>query len=189
MKNKLIIPIVFSLAWIGYKLVTFGLQILQKPEDLFLSVMINIFCLLATVTFSLYFYKKTEDQSGSSALGDMKKGMSAGMIYTLIVGIFIYVYYQKIDPSFNDNRIAIADSEIAKDVSNPVKLKAYKEHNPELQSKTEEEIIEQLKKGPRLMFSASFTSTISFLALTVLTTLNSIIVTAILRRFIFRTSN
>jgi hypothetical protein len=189
MKNKLLIPIVFSLAWIGYKLVTFGLQVLQNPEDLFLSVMINIFCLLATVTFSLYFYKKTEDQSGSSALGDMKKGMSAGMIYTLIVGVFIYVYYQKIDPSFNENRIAIADREIAKDVSNPVKLKAYKAHNPELQSKTEDEIVEQLKKGPRMMFSASFTSTISFLALTVLTTLNSIIVTAILRRFIFRTSN
>jgi hypothetical protein len=59
MKNKLLIPVVFSLAWIGYKLVTFGLQVLQNPEDLFLSVMINIFCLLATVTFSLYFYKKT----------------------------------------------------------------------------------------------------------------------------------
>ena len=87
MKNKLLIPVIFSLAWIGYKLTTFGLQVLQKPEDLFLSVMINIFCLSATVTFSLYFYKKSEDQSGSSALGDMKKGMSAGMIYTLIVGI------------------------------------------------------------------------------------------------------
>ena len=67
-----------------------------------------------------------------------------------------------------------------------MKLKAYKEHNPELQSKTEEEIVQQLKKGPRMMFSASFTSTISFLALTVLTTINAIIVTAFLRRFIFR---
>lgn len=189
MKNKLFIPLVFSCAWIGYKLVTFWLQVLQNPEDLFLSVMINIFCLLATVSFSLYFYKKTEDQSGSSALGDMKKGMSAGMIYTLVVGVFIYFYYQKIDPSFNENRIAIADREIAKDVSNPIKLKAYKEHNPELQSKTADEIVAQLKKGPRMMFSASFTSTISFLALTVLTTLNAIVVTAILRRFVFRIIN
>jgi hypothetical protein len=104
----------------------------------------------------------------------------------MIVSIFIYFYYSEIDPEFNKHQIAEAHMGIKKELDKPNGLEKARAQNAEFEILSKEEIYEKLKTGPEGFYKASSTMTLSMLALLLLATLNSIFITVIYRKIVFR---
>jgi hypothetical protein len=178
MKLPVKVGIGAAILWIVLKML--GLAINFSVDDIKFFVFINMFLLTAAIAFSLYQVKRKEVES--NLLNDIKNGMLAGVPYTLIVSVFLYFYYEKIYPEFNDKKI----QEIELRLKDPKVIKEIQTTNPAMENKNPEEIKREVMANTRSMYSAKFTMIITLLALMVYSTLNSMVIAIIYRRVVFR---
>jgi hypothetical protein len=178
MKLPIKVGIGAALFWIVLKMI--GLAVNFSVDEIKLFVFLNMFFLTAAISYSLFQIKRKEVES--NLLNDIKNGMLAGVPYTLIVSIFLYFYYEKIYPEFNEKKI----QEIELRLSNPKTVKEIQTSNPAMENKNPEEIKREVLSSTKAMYSAKFTMIISLLALMVYSTLNSMVITLIYRRVVFR---
>jgi len=183
MKTTVRTGLVFALVWILFKMILLWTGAFRY--DIVPPVLFNMLCLLLAISVGLYLHKRQEGTKGS-ALTDIKNGLSAGMPYAIIVSVFIYLYYDKIDPEFNGHQIAEAHQGIMEMLDDPESLEKLREDNAEFEVKTKKEIFESLKQGPANFYNAGSTMTLSLLSMLILGTLNSIFVTVIYRKVVFR---
>lgn len=185
MRVTVLTGLTFGLVWIVFKMVAhWGGFFGYDPTP---AILFNMLCLLLSISIGLYLHKKQEKEYGN-ALNDIKNGLTAGMPYIMLVSVFIYFYYSSIDPDYNAHQIAEAETEIMKMLNDPQGLEDIKKSNPEFEVQTKEEIFESLRQGPRSFYNPTSTMTLSLLGLLVLGTMNSIFITIIYRRLIFRQS-
>ena len=175
--------IITALVWIAIKLILFATGISQ--HNIVPLVMLNILGVLVAVSVGLYLHKLKSGED-STSLTDIKNGMASGVPYALVVSVFLYFYYTNIDPDYNAHQIAEFETALLKDLNDPEKFEQIKASNEDFEVKTKEEIFDTLVQGPHAFFKAGSTMVISMLALLLLATMNSIFVTAVYRRFIFR---
>lgn len=176
--NKTVkIGIIFGLIWVLVKVIFY---LIDPLFDITPAILINIFLLLCAISMGLLDIKRKETEE-SNVLNDIKNGMKAGVPYTLVVAISIYLFYGVFNPEYNRHQIAEVETEMEKMVNDPVELAKIKKSNAAFEVKTKEEILMELKKGPKSFFNAGSTFTLSLLAMLVLSTLYSILVTVILR--------
>ena len=154
-------------------------------QNILPSVLINILCVLLAVAVGLYQQKRTETEPGSM-LQDIKNGMTAGVPYAILVSVFLYFYYETIDPAYNQHQIAEAEALIAKNLDDPKSFAEIKSSNPDFEVMTRDQIYDLMVQSPRAVFKASTTMTITMLALLILGTLNSIFVTIVYRKIVFK---
>ena len=178
MKLPIKVGIGAALLWIVLKMVGLALNI--SVDDIKMFVFINMFLLTAAIAYSLFQLKRKEVES--NLLNDIKNGMLAGVPYTLIVSVFLYFYYEKIYPDFNDKKI----QEIELKMQNPKVIKEIQTSNPAMENKNPEEIKREVMENTKSMYSAKFTMIISLLALIVYSTLNSMVIAIIFRRIVFK---
>jgi len=139
--------------------------------------------LFVTLAISIALYiKKRKQKEYSNLLDDIKTAMIPGVIYTIVVSVFIYFYYQHIYPEFNTDKI----SEMEIRMQDKNNINDLRKSNPEMENKSDEEIKSKVLKSINDYYSAKFTMTISLLGLLVFTTLNSIVLSLIFRRVIFK---
>lgn len=175
--------LIFAGIWILFKMIFFWTGMFEY--NVAPAVLLNMLFVLLAISVGLYLHKRQETED-SSALSDIKNGMTAGVPYAMIVSVFIYFYYANIDPGFNQHQIAEAHMGIKQMLDEPGGLEKTRESQPEFEILSKEEIYEQLKSGPEGFYKASSTMTLSMLALLLLATLNSIFVTVIYRRVVFK---
>jgi len=149
------------------------------------SVLINILCILLAISVGLYKQKKSEEEQGT-LLQDIKNGMTAGVPYAILVSVFLYFYYDTIDPEYNQHQISEAEAKIEKSLNDPKTFAEIKSSNPDFEVMTKEQIYDLMVQSPRAVFKASTTMTISMLALLLLGTLNSIFVALVYRKVVFK---
>ena len=183
MKITIKTGIFFALIWMIIKIIflytgTFTYNVVP-------AVMVNIFCLLLAITVGLY-KQKLKDTEAGNALRDIKNAMSVGVPYAVLVSVFIFFYYAQIDPGFNEHQIAEAEVGIQKMIDNPVDFAKVKQSNEAFEVMTKDEIYEELIQGPRGFYSPISTMTVSMLAMLLLTTMNSIFITIVFRKIVFR---
>lgn len=186
MRPSIKIALLFAGIWFAGKMLFFYGNLFQDEAGVKVLVMWNILCLLMGMTTGILIEKRREDRAQSTTLGDIKSAMGGGMIYTIIVSTLIYVYYAKIDPSYNERQMAIAEESVRKMLDDPQELARVKKNNPELASLTKEEIFEKGMMNQKAIFSAGSTMTLSLLGMLLLTTINAIILTIIFRRVLFK---
>lgn len=184
MKVTIKTALICAIVWIVFKLLGYQLG-WNIPDYTSLFVMANILCLLASVSIGLYLQKRKGEED-DNMLTDIKNGMTAGVIYSLVVAGFLYFYYEKIDPEYNQKMIAEREMYFKTVVDDPIKLKEIKASNQTLEVMTKEEIIEEFRKTPQMLFSGSFMMTFGVLSMLMLSTLYSILVTVIYRKVLFR---
>lgn len=173
----------FALLFMLVKMLAFWTGIFAY--DIVPLVFINMLFVLLSVAVGLYLdFKQTG--SDRNLLLDIKNGMTAAFPYTLAVSVFLYVYYANIDPGFNKHQIAEAHLSIEQIVNDPERFAELKKSNEAFEVMSKEEIAKELKNGPENFYSPKSTMTITLLALLIWGTLNSILVTLIYRKFIFR---
>lgn len=157
----------------------------NTPEMLPVLIMLNILGILVAIAVGLYIQKRN-DTEGSNSLRDIKNAMTAGVPYAVIVSIFLYFYYDKIDPEFNQRLIAEREMAILEGMDTPEELQQIRSSNPDFEVMTKEEIYEKLSENNKTLYTAQFTMTVGLLAMLVLSTFYSILITVIYRKLIFR---
>lgn len=185
MKITVKIGLLFAALWIGFKLILFATVTGSARYDMTFAIMTNIFCLLMAITLGLYFHKRKETEY-TNALGDIKSGLSAGLPYTIIVSIFLYFYYTKIDPEYNQHQRSEAAMQLEKLLDNPKDLKAMRASNAEFEVMSVDQIRDSIISNQEAMYSAQAVTTISLLGMLILATFNSIFVTIVFRKLVFR---
>jgi len=179
MKVYVKIGLAFAILWILIKLSCFSFNVLLTELEPF--VFLNMLFVTLAVSTVLYI-KKRKQKEYSNFLDDIKTSMIPGVIYTIVVSVFIYFYYQHIYPEFNTNKI----SEMEIRMQDKDNIADIRKSNPEMENKSDEEIKSKVLKSINDYYSAKFTMTITLLGLLVYTTLNSILLSLIFRRVIFR---
>lgn len=167
-----------SLVWIAVKMGALALGI--SLYDIKYFGLLNMFLLTFIITWSIYKHKQA--QTESNLLIDIKNGMTAGVPYTVIVSVFLFFYYGQIFPEFRDKKM----NEVYERIDTPKELDAIRKNQPELENKSDLEIKQLAIKDWRNKLDPQFTMMISLLALLFYTTINSLLISLVFRRIIFR---
>jgi hypothetical protein len=184
MKVTIKTALISALIWIGFKLMGYQLG-WNVPSNTSFFVLSNMFVLLSAISIGLYLQKRKNEED-DNMLTDVKNGMTIGVIYALVISVFLFYYYDKIDPDYNNKMIAEREMKFQLIVDDPVKLKELKASNKDLEVMTKDEIMEEFKKTPQMLFSGTFMMTYGMLSMLMLTTLYSIVISIIYRRVLFR---
>ncbi|MBP6089782.1 MAG: DUF4199 domain-containing protein [Crocinitomicaceae bacterium] len=175
--------IISALSWIGIKMGIYYTGLFERT--IIPAVLLNILGLLACISIGLYLQKRRDTEETNTMI-DLKNAMSAGVPYVLMVSIFIYFFYAKINPEYYQHQIAENEIAIEKMVNDPIALEKFKSQQADAEVMTKEQIEKKLKQSNKQGASAGFTATLSTLALLILATLYSLLVTIIYRRIVFR---
>jgi len=184
MKVTVLTGVICAALWIVIKMIFFYVSD-TDVYDIVPLVLLNMFFLMAAIAIGLYITKRRETDEGN-ALNDIKNGMTAGVPYALIISVFLYFYYTEIHPEYNAHQIAEAEYALQENLDDPVKFQEIKDSNAEYEVKSKEEIKEQVMEGYRSSFSANSVMTLSLLGLVVMSAMNSIFITIIYRKVVFR---
>ena len=185
MKPTVKFGLIFAAIWIGFKLVLFSTLTGPDRYNLQPAILANILCLLLAITLGLYFHKRNATEQ-SNALGDIKSAMGAGMIYTMIVTVFLYFYYSKIDPEYNQHQRSEAAMQLEKMLNDPEEFKKLKGSNGDFEVMSKDEIRASLITNQEAMYSTQAVTTVSLLGMLMLATVNSILISIVMRRVIFK---
>lgn len=184
MRITLKIGILFAFIWMLVKISIFGMGI-SSENSLKPSLLINMFFLILAIAVGLYLQKRKDIEEGN-ALRDIKNGLSAGIPYAILVSIFIYIYYSKIDPDFTKHKIAESQIELQKIMENPSKLKKLKESNPDFEVMTNKQITKTVVKNSASAYHPKSTAIMGLAAMLLYATINSVFITIIYRKIVFR---
>ena len=139
-----------------------------------------MFLITLAITISVYT-DKIKHQS-SNFLDDVKTGMTCGLPYSILVSVFLFFYYHNIYPDYTENKIEYVKDELKK----TEKIEEIRSSNDALSNKSDNEIRKQMIENTEAMYSPKFTLVISLLGLTIFSALNSIIISLIMRKIVFR---
>ncbi len=184
MRPALKASLFFASTWVLLKLLFMQLNILQ--DDIFVTGLINNFFLLAAIALGLYLEKKKEGLAAGSALSDIKNAMVAGAPYSLIVSVFMFFYYQDIQPDFIENRIQERMDIVYKSMERESYVDSLKMQNQDLNVLSNEEIYAYIKSETESALSPKTILTLSLLGLIVLSLTYAIFITVIFRKVLLR---
>jgi hypothetical protein len=149
------------------------------------SGMINILCLLLSISIGLFILKRKSTEA-TSLLTDIKNGMTAGVPYIVLVSLFMYIFYSKINPGFIAELRAEKISQETENINDPIKLDIYKRNNEDAEVMTKNQILDKMTQNIKATINAKTTSLLNLLALLMLSTINSIFISVIYRKIVFR---
>lgn len=184
MRPSLKSALFFATSWIIIKLLLFQLNVLQ--DDIFWTGLINNFFLLAAIAVGLYFEKKREGFAQGSALSDIKNAMIAGAPYALIVSVFMFFYYNDINPEFIENREKERMDIVYQAMERESYVDSLRQQNQDFNMLTKEEIYANIKEETASALSPKSLLTLSLLGLIVLGFTYSIFVMIIFRKVLLR---
>lgn len=167
-----------SLVWICVKMVALALGI--SLYDIKYFGLLNMFLLTFIITWSIYKHKQV--QTESNLLVDIKNGMLAGVPYTAVVSVFLFFYYGQIFPEFREKKM----NDVYMRIDTKKELDAIRKNQPELENKSDQEIRKLAIQDWKNKLDPQFTMMISLLALLFYTTMNSLLISLVFRRIIFR---
>lgn len=170
--------LIASLVWIAVKMGALALHI--SLYDIKYFGLLNMFLLTFVITWSIYKHKRT--QTESNLLVDIKNGMLAGVPYTAVVSVFLFFYYGQIFPEFREKKM----NEVYVRIDTKKELDAIRKNQPELENKSDVEIKQLAIKDWKNKLDPQFTMMISLLALLFYTTMNSLLISLVFRRIVFR---
>ena len=114
-------------------------------------------------------------------MNDIKTGMLAGMPYSVVVAIFMYFYYERIYPEFNQQKIELIENKL----NEPNAIKEIQKNNPEMQNDSPEEVRNEVIQKSKMIYNSKFNMLVALLAMVLYTTINSIVIALIFRKVVF----
>lgn len=175
-----LIGLYLALAFMAVKLIAWGFDFFVF-EPIHPYVFFNMACLTVAIALGLYFIK-IKTLAESNLLLDIKNAMAVGMIYTVLIVGFLYVFYAYIHPNYSQHLLQ-ERKEFYADKKNLAKLR---QGNEEFRNKSDKEIREmEIEKAETILNPRNF-AIISLLAMTLWSMLNSALIAIIYRRILFR---
>jgi hypothetical protein len=166
--------------WVLLKMIVF---LSGRSIDWFdFTVMANNFLLLSAVALSIFFYKRSENFKSVPQLEDIKAGIFGGMIYTVAIVLFSFIYNSKIDESVLRNKIDQRIEQIAKAIETEEGYLEYKKINSDAAKYTREEIIERERNSTAFFINPKVSALLLLLFFTLLTLFYALFVTLTIRK-------
>lgn len=139
--------------------------------------------LTCAIAIGLYFIK-LETKEESNLLLDIKNAMSVGMIYTILVAGFIYVFYAFLHPNYAKHQLEESRIYLEKATN----IANIRSKNADFRNKSDAEIRSMEMAKSETIYSTKFTLVISLLAMTLWSMINSIVISIIYRFLLFKPS-
>ena len=174
----------FALLWIILKFIFMFTGVFQG--EIFFTGLLNNFFLLSAIAVGLYYEKKKEGFGQGTALSDIKHGMVAAAPYTVIVAVFMYFYYEDINPNFVEDRVTERMDIIYDNMQRETYVDSLKLQNKDFKVMTNEEIYRQIHDETENAFSPKSLLTFSLLGLLILGLTYAIFITVIFRKILLR---
>ncbi|MFM7566963.1 MAG: DUF4199 domain-containing protein [Flavobacteriales bacterium] len=180
MNKGRLIGLYLALAWIGVKFFAWYLEFFVF-DSIHPYVLFNMALLTCAVSLGLYFIKR-ETLEASNLLLDIKNAMSVGMIYTVLVAGFIYIFYAFIHPDYAKHQLE--ESRIF--LEKPSNIANIRLKNEDFRNKSDAEIRTMEMTKSETIYSTKFTVVLTLLAMTLWSMLNSVVVSIIYRTVLFK---
>lgn len=184
MKTSVKYGIFFSLLWIIVVLCAF---LTGHSVDFFLiSEILSLLLLVGAIFLGLFMTKKEKGYEKVNALEDFKVAMQSGIVYTIIVTGFIYVYHNQIDTSvkqtFIDQRIEALHAEYPDEAS----FQGLQLDDPKWESFSYDDFIENQEDQATSFIGPFFTSFFHLMVLFMFSLFYSFFVMLVIRKVILR---
>ncbi|MFN4911117.1 MAG: DUF4199 domain-containing protein [Flavobacteriales bacterium] len=180
MKKGRLIGLYLALIWIGVKFFAWYMEFFVF-DSIHPYVLFNMALLTCAIAIGL-FYIKQETLEASNLLLDIKNAMSVGMIYTVLVAGFIYVFYAFIHPNYAKHQL----EESRTYLQSPKHMANIRLKNEDFRNKSDAEIREMEMSKAETIYSTKFTLVLSLLAMTLWAMLNSVVISIIYRTVLFK---
>ena len=170
--------------WIILTLSAFLMGFSKEFFDI--GILLNVFILLSTIAVGIYLSRKEDGFIETPFIKDFKQAMQAGLIYTLLIAGFIYVYHEKIDPSIKNELVDARLERLHSDVPNEeVYIEKYGEDDV-WKNKTYDDFIENQEDTTRSMISSKSVFIFHLMGLLLFTFFYSFFAVLILRKVVLR---
>ena len=184
MKPSVKVAFVCSLLSIGISLIFFFTGNSKLGYET--SVFINLFLLLTAIATGVFLFKKAEGFAEKSFLEDIKMAMQGGVMFTILVSGFIYIYHSKIDSSVIDNKVQAYLDVINSNVPDEATYIELQKDDATWKDKTYMDYIENQEDQTRGFISAGSLALMNAIIGVLLTIFFSIFTTVILRKVVLR---
>ncbi len=184
MKPSVKIAIVCSVISIGFTLAFFYAGKFQQGYEV--GPFIKLFLLLAAISGGVFIVKKNENFRERSFLEDFKYAMQGGIIFTILVSLFVYYYHTNMDTSIIDSKVTALMKNSDKNVPDEATYKILQRDDVTWQDKTFMDYKENQEDQFRSMVSAEAFALVHVLVGMLLTLFFSVFVTLILRKVVLR---
>lgn len=176
--------LIFAGLWIAIKLIFMELNLFQ--DDIQVTGLLNNFFLLSAIALGLFFEKRKEGFGEGTAMTDIKHAVTAGAPYVLIVSLFMFYYYDTINPEFIETRVEERVDLIYNDMQRESYVDSLKVNKPEFRTRTDEEILREAKREIESNLSPKSMLVFSLLGMLILAVTYAILLTLVFRKVLFR---
>jgi hypothetical protein len=158
----------------------------ERSLGLMVAIPANIFFILALISITLYHKYKTVKLHESSVIDDVRAAMMPAAKFVLFICVFLFAYYEFIDPDFNAERMAqiIERSELF--AQDEVAFQEFIDSDPTLKDMTPEEYVTAQKEKAEILNRPSIRLGASLLILTVLALFYSMAVSILFRKVLLK---
>jgi Protein of unknown function (DUF4199) len=184
MKTSVKFGIAFALVWMIINMIVYYSG--GSIGFFKLGIMINVFLLMTGIAVGLYMSKKDEGFAEGHFLADFKAAMQTGIIYTILVAGFAYLYHEKIDPSIRNTMIAERTADLHKKFPDDTNFLALQDTDPTWAGKSFDDFIENKEDNFESIFSSSSVFIAHLMGLTFFSGFYSFFVTLIFRKIVMR---
>lgn len=184
MKTSVRIALGISLIWIIIDLIAFLSGF--APEFFVPGILLSLLLLLVAISLGLFLTRREAKFAETSFVEDFKTSAQSGLIYAILISIFVYCYHEFIDPSIKNSLVEARIEKIHEIVPNEAAFVKIQEENTQWKGKSYDDYIENQELTIRGIIS-SFSVFIFHLAgLFIFTMFFSFFGTIIMRKVILR---
>jgi len=184
MKTSVKFGIIFALIWMIINMIVYFADV--SVGFFKVGIMVNVFLLMTGIAVGLYMSKKDEGFQQGNFLNDFKSAMQTGIVYTVLVAGFTYLYHQRIDPSIRNGMIEARVADLHEKFPNEDAFIAMQEEDPTWNGKSYDDFIENKEDTFESIFSASSVFIAHLMGLTFFAGFYSFFATLILRKVVLR---
>lgn len=184
MKTTVKAGIFFALLWIIAVLAAF---LAGYSVDFFLiSELLSLLLLVVGIFVGLYLTKKENNFEKVNALEDFKLAMQSGIVYTIIVTGFVYLYHNQIDTSVKESFINQRLEALYEQYPDEASFKELQAENDTWATFSYDDFIENQEDQTRSFIGPFFTSFFHLMVLFMFSLFYSFFVTIIMRKVVLR---
>ncbi len=173
-----------ALVWIIVKLLFFNFGI--DKEYFTITVMLNLLCLIIAIFASLHFsYDQNSAAKGIGFLSQFKSAARSGAIYTVLIYVFMLVYYSGLDTKYTEDELRARIEQI--ESMTDEQWEAYKEKDGiKAQDYSKYDAIAEKKEEAAAVLSPFAAATLTLMALIISTMFFALIGTIFYRKVLVR---
>lgn len=184
MKTSVKVGLSVALVWI---ILTLFVYLIGYSKEFFATgILLNIFLLLSAISFGLFMTKKERKFEESLFLDDFKIAMQSGLVYTILIAGFIYLYHESIDTGIRQSLIEARDASLKETYPDAASFKVLQDTDPKWKDKNYDLFIEEQEDLTKDIYSSFSVFIFHMMGMFIFAMFFSFFGTIIIRRVILR---